>query len=145
MMDSVCSLLTEHRSHSPTTFADESLVEGKIPEECSNSRSCIFIRNIHSRSKDSSADMSSSYSREFCKAIADKMCVDSSFPSECKRFPDIVSELRRRNSDKSDHAIAFAGMSAGEQVAAMAARESGHLAHAQVQRRLTSSRHTFQK
>ncbi|KAI2489714.1 hypothetical protein MHU86_24881 [Fragilaria crotonensis] len=95
--------------------------------------------------EDSSADMDSSYSKEFCKAIANKMCVDSSFPSECKRFPDIMSELRRRNSDKSDHAIAFAGMSAGEQAAAMAARESGHLAHAQVQRRLTSSRHTFQK
>jgi hypothetical protein len=135
-----------HLSHgSSPASVDESLVEGKIHEECSNSRSCIFIRNIHSRSKDSSADDDgSTFSRDFCKAIAAKMCVDSSFPSECKRFPDLVSELQRRNSDKSDHAIAFAGMSAGEQAAAMAAREHGHLAHAQVQRRLTSSRR-FQK
>ena len=73
------------------------------------------------------------------------MCVDSVFPDECKKYPGLVTEIRRRNSDKTNHAIAFAGMSAGEQAAAMAARNKGQLHHAQVQRRLTSSRRTFQK
>jgi hypothetical protein len=51
-----------------------------------------------------------------------------------------VKKLQRRNSDKSDHAKAFAGMSPGEMANARIARERGGLSHAQIQRRLTTSR-----
>lgn len=82
---------------------------------------------------------------EFCKALVDKMCVDSTIPPECSKFPTILSDVKRRNSDRHNHAIAFAGMSPGEQAAAMKARESGRLNDAQIKRRLTSSGRKFQK
>jgi hypothetical protein len=44
------------------------------------------------------------------------------------------------NSNRKSHTIAFQGMSPGEAAAAMAAREKGHLHHAQIQRRLTTSK-----
>mmetsp|Transcript_3297 Transcript_3297/g.5383 ORF Transcript_3297/g.5383 Transcript_3297/m.5383 type:complete len:123 (+) Transcript_3297:158-526(+) len=96
-------------------------------------------------SDDSSPPGSPVYSKEFCQALVDKMCVDSTLPSECVKFPNLLSEVKRRNSDRSNQAIAFQGMSAGEQAAAMSARDKGKLNHAQIQRRLTSSRRTFQK
>jgi hypothetical protein len=77
------------------------------------------------------------YTEALCKSLADKMA-DNNVPTECKQFPKILADLKRRNSDRHNHAIAFEGMSAGEAAAAMAAREKGQLYHAQIQRRLTS-------
>lgn len=73
------------------------------------------------------------------------MCNPLSLPSECGKFPDLAADIKRRNSDRSNQAIAFQGMSAREQAAAMSNRDKGQLHHAQVQRRLTSTRRTFQK
>jgi hypothetical protein len=128
-------------------FADESFADdGKNPIECHSPRSCIFVRNvIDHRSKDSTPPGSPGYSKEFCKALVDKMCVDSSLPSECIQFPNIMSDVQRRNSDRSNQAIAFQGMSAREQAAAMSNRDKGQLHHAQVQRRLTTTRRSFKK
>ena len=49
-----------------------------------------------------------------------------------------MMSLKRRNSDRNDQNIAFAGMSPGERADAMNAREKGRLSQAQVKRRLTS-------
>lgn len=68
-----------------------------------------------------------------------KLRAHESLPSECKQFKHIIGDLRRRNSDKSNHAKAFEGLSAHEAEAAMAARVAGRLSHAQIQRRLTRS------
>jgi hypothetical protein len=75
-----------------------------------------------------------------CFAMVDKVCPDSPLPAACNQFEGVKIALQRKNSNKSSHAIAFQGMSPGEAAAAMAAREKGHLHHAQIQRRLTTSK-----
>lgn len=80
------------------------------------------------------------YSEKACQKLIDKVTPDSPLPNECNKFPTVVKTLQRRNSNRSDQAKAFAGMSPGDMAAAMAARERGHLNHAQVQRRLTTNR-----
>ena len=82
----------------------------------------------------------SPYTRKACFALLDKVCPDSPLPPECEQYQDVKVALQRKNSNKSDHAIAFQGMPAGEAAAAMAARERGHLNHAQIQRRLTTGK-----
>lgn len=81
----------------------------------------------------------SPYTHKSCMSMLDKVCPDSPLPRECERFEDVKVALQRKNSNRTSHAIAFEGMHAGEAAAAMAARERGHLHHAQIQRRLTSS------
>jgi hypothetical protein len=73
--------------------------------------------------------------------MLDKMDCPGSLklPQECEQFEEIKLALQRKNSNRSAHAIAFEGMHAGEAAAAMAARERGHLTHAQIQRRMTST------
>lgn len=83
---------------------------------------------------------SPSYSRRSCFAMLDKVCPHSPLPRECERYQDIKVELQRRNSDRDNHSIAFAGMNPMEAAAAKAARERGALHHAQIQRRMTSDR-----
>lgn len=82
---------------------------------------------------------SSPYTRKSCFAMLDKVCPDSPLPAQCQQFEDVRVALQRKNSNRSDHAIAFQGMAGGEAANAMAAREHGHLHHAQIQRRLTSN------
>lgn len=72
--------------------------------------------------------------------MLDHVCPDSPLPRECEQFNEVKVALQRKNSNKDAHAIAFQGMNAGEAAAAMAAREKGHLHHAQIQRRLTTSK-----
>jgi hypothetical protein len=71
--------------------------------------------------------------------MLDKVCPDSPLPKYCQQFEEVQVQLQRRHSDRAMHAIAFAGMHPAEAAAAAAARERGHLHHAQIQRRLTSS------
>jgi len=82
----------------------------------------------------------SPYTHKACFEMLDKVCPDSPLPAECQQFQDVKVALQRRNSNKSSHAIAFAGMAPAEAAAAMAARERGQLHHAQVQRRMTNSK-----
>jgi hypothetical protein len=74
-----------------------------------------------------------------CLAMLKKVCPDSPLPAQCKEYHDVQIALQRKNSNKSDHAIAFQGMAPGEAASAMAARERGELSHAQIQRRLTTT------
>eukprot|EP00978_Attheya_sp_CCMP212_P012078 scaffold30021_cov54-Attheya_sp.AAC.4 len=80
---------------------------------------------------------SPSMSKEQCECLAEKMMNTNTLPAECKQYPSVLQTLQRTNSNRSDHAVAFAGMSPGEAQAAMAAREKGHLNPVQIQRRLT--------
>jgi hypothetical protein len=75
-----------------------------------------------------------------CFAMLDKVCPDSPLPTACNQFDEVKIALQRKNSNRKSHTIAFQGMSPGEATAAMAAREKGHLHHAQIQRRLTTSK-----
>jgi hypothetical protein len=59
-------------------------------------------------------------------------------PNECYRFSRIRAGIIRRDSNKDDHNIAFAGMDPGSAIKAMSAREQGHPHEAQITRRLTS-------
>jgi hypothetical protein len=79
------------------------------------------------------------YSEQVCQQLVKKVTPMNPLPAECQKYPNVLKSLKRRDSNKSDHAKAFQGMSPHEMTAAMAARERGHLNHAQIQRRLTSS------
>lgn len=79
------------------------------------------------------------FDRQSCIKLIDKVCPSSPLPHECQKYPDVLQTLQRRDSNRHDHSIAFAGMSPGEKVAAMAAREKGALSQAQIKRRMTSS------
>ena len=83
---------------------------------------------------------SSPMSQKACMALLDKVCPDNPLPAECQKYQEVKVALQRKNSNRHSHAKAFEGMSPGEAAAAMAARERGHLHHAQVQRRLTTSK-----
>lgn len=72
--------------------------------------------------------------------MIDKVCADTHpLPAECEQFEDVKIALQRRNSDRSNQAIAFQGMNPSEASYAMASRDQGRLNHAQIQRRMTSS------
>lgn len=79
-------------------------------------------------------------SQKQCFAMLDKICPETPLPTECKQFEDVKLMMQRKNSNRSNQAVAFAGMAPGEAAAAMAARDKGHLNHAQIQRRLTTSK-----
>mmetsp|Transcript_24914 Transcript_24914/g.33023 ORF Transcript_24914/g.33023 Transcript_24914/m.33023 type:complete len:84 (+) Transcript_24914:645-896(+) len=74
--------------------------------------------------------------------LANQLLAVGDLPVACQAHPEVVNTLRRKNtkSDPNSAAQAFAGMSAGEQQAAMAQRSKGQMSHAQIQRRLTSTR-----
>jgi hypothetical protein len=104
--------------------------------------SCVPVAHV-ALSLDSITDKENGaivYTETFCQQLVAKVTPDSPLPKDCQKFPTVVKKLQRRNSDKSDHAKAFAGMSPGEMANARIARERGHLSHAQIQRRLTTSR-----
>jgi len=81
---------------------------------------------------------SNKFNQQYCFNLVKNVCPTSPLPQECKKYPDVFAELKRRNSDRHEHTIAFAGMSPGEKAASMAARERGALSQAQIKRRLTS-------
>ena len=101
----------------------------------------ITEEDMTGRMTPTSSPPNSPYTYKSCLTMLDKVCPDFPLPASCKQFDQIVVALERRNSNKSNHAIAFQGMSPGEASNAMAARERGSLSHAQIQRRMTSNKH----
>lgn len=79
------------------------------------------------------------YTQKYCQNLVTKVCPSSPLPRECKQYPEVLTSLQRRNTDKAAEDVAFAGMSPGERAAAEVAREHGLLSQAQIKRRLTSS------
>ena len=63
---------------------------------------------------------SSPFTKKSCFAMLDFVSPDSPLPKECQMMADVKSELQRRNSDRSNQAIAFQGMPPGEAASAMA-------------------------
>ena len=86
------------------------------------------------------AEVSSSptYSKGECESLA-AMSGVRDLPVQCQEYPSVKAMMLKRN--KSNYAIAFAGMSPADAASAMAARESGSMTHAQFQRRLTTRHH----
>jgi hypothetical protein len=84
--------------------------------------------------------LDSPVTQKLCFAMLDKVCPDSPLPAACNQYDEVKIALQRKNSNRKSHNIAFQGMSPGETTAAMAARERGHLHHAQIQRRMTTSK-----
>jgi hypothetical protein len=82
----------------------------------------------------------SPYTKKMCFSFLGKVCPNSPLPAECQMYEDVQVALQRKNSNRSDQAIAFQGMNAGEAAAAMAARDRGGLNNAQIQRRMTNTR-----
>ena len=77
------------------------------------------------------------YSDDYCKMIAMKVKSESDFPAKCKQYNDAVKLLKRHDSKRSE---AYIGMSPGEAIDAMRAKEEGHLNSAQIKRRMTTRR-----
>ena len=76
------------------------------------------------------------HGHDFCKMIATKVHTESEFPAECKQYTDAFTIFKRHNSAKN----AFEGMSPGEKVDAMRAKDEGHLNNAQIKRRMTTKK-----
>ncbi|KAL7535897.1 hypothetical protein ACHAXR_011571 [Thalassiosira sp. AJA248-18] len=68
--------------------------------------------------------------------IATKATTLSEFPVECRQFKDCVSLLKRHTSAKNP----YSGMSPGDAIDAMRAKDEGHLNSAQIKRRMTSGK-----
>eukprot|EP01083_Nonionella_stella_P098989 278439_1 len=81
--------------------------------------------------------------KKYCETLARKLSsrVDM-LPNGCKQFDTVSLMINRHDTKRHDDAIAFEGMHTGEALAAMAARERGHLPPAQIQRRFTNSSKT---
>lgn len=73
---------------------------------------------------------------QYCSNLLEKYVVPSELPRECHKFQAAV---QRRQSNREDQAIAFAGMNAHETLEAIRAREHGMPHHAKIQRRMTSN------
>ena len=71
-------------------------------------------------------------SRDFCKSLVSKVKHTGTIPSECKQYPDLMIDLKRRNS-KDASPSAYVGCHAG------LVRE------AQLTRRLTSGKSGLSK
>jgi len=69
--------------------------------------------------------------------IAIKVQSESEFPVECKQYDDAVSLLKRHSSGGRNP---YAGMSPGEAIDAMRAKDEGHLNSAQIKRRMTTKK-----
>jgi hypothetical protein len=84
------------------------------------------------------AESAPTYSKRECESFAALSSVQE-LPAQCQEYPSVKVVLQRRN--KSNYAVAFAGMSPADASEAMTARETGKLTHAQFQRRLTTRHH----
>mmetsp|Transcript_11696 Transcript_11696/g.24114 ORF Transcript_11696/g.24114 Transcript_11696/m.24114 type:complete len:90 (-) Transcript_11696:313-582(-) len=71
------------------------------------------------------------YTHEYCKMIALKLHSRSDFPVECMKYEDAATILHEKNE-------AYVGMSPGEKIDAMRAKDEGHLNGAQIKRRMTT-------
>jgi len=80
--------------------------------------------------------------KTFCESILKEVSKSTDVPHECKQFSSVKEILRKQDSNRTDHAIAFEGMSPQDAHDAMAAREKGHLSPIQVKRRMTKTSHT---
>jgi len=80
--------------------------------------------------------------KNFCESILETVSKNTDVPYECKQFSSVNEILRKRDSNRTDHAIAFEGMSPQDAHDAMAAREKGHLSPIQIKRRMTNTSHT---
>eukprot|EP00804_Cyclotella_cryptica_P016526 CCRYP_004740-RA/>CCRYP_004740-RA protein AED:0.12 eAED:0.12 QI:122/1/1/1/1/1/3/353/137 len=85
-------------------------------------------------------DRDEKFSHEFCKMMALKVHTESDFPVECRDYYDAMVLLKRRNSGSGvkKEADAYAGMSSGDRIDAMRAKDEGHLNSAQIKRRMTT-------
>ncbi|KAL3771620.1 hypothetical protein ACHAWO_009780 [Cyclotella atomus] len=77
------------------------------------------------------------FSHDFCKNLALKVKHTSDYPLECHDYEDAMILLRRHNSEKKMDDV-YAGMSPGDRVDAMRAKDEGHLSGAQIKRRMTT-------
>jgi len=76
------------------------------------------------------------HSYNFCKVLAIKVHSESEVPVECKQYADVVSLLKRRRSTRAP----YIGMSPGDAIDAMRAKDEGHLNSAQIKRRMTTKK-----
>ncbi|KAL7483863.1 hypothetical protein ACHAW6_014206 [Cyclotella cf. meneghiniana] len=84
-------------------------------------------------------DRDEKFNHEFCKMMALKVHSENDFPIECRDYDDAVVLLRRRNSSEVKKVVgAYDGMSSGDRVDAMRAKDEGHLNSAQIKRRMTT-------
>jgi hypothetical protein len=83
-------------------------------------------------------DPKEAFTAKYCSNLVKNAYPTAPIPTECQKYPDVVMSLQRRESQKHDQTVAFAGMSPGEKASAMAARDKGRLSQAQIKRRLTS-------
>jgi hypothetical protein len=83
-------------------------------------------------------DLKEAFTEKHCIKLVKHAYPTSPLPMECQKYPEVAMSLQRRESQKHDQSVAFAGMSPGEKEAAMAARDKGRLSQAQIKRRLTS-------
>ena len=81
-------------------------------------------------------DRDEKFSRDFCKSLALKVKHTSDYPLECHDYEDAMILLRRHNSKGKEDA--YAGMSPGDRIDAMRAKDEGHLSGAQIKRRMTT-------
>ena len=87
-------------------------------------------------------------SHDLCKMLAAKLQTENEFPAglqdfihqfpECKQYNDAVSVFKRQDTSKSS--AAYEGMSPGDAIDAMRARDEGHLNSAQIKRRMTGKK-----
>jgi len=85
----------------------------------------------------SSKTTETKFTRTYCEAIVKKMTFNSEVPHKCKEYASVMALIRKKESNRSQCAVAFEGMTPSEAQAAMAARERGHLNPHQIQRRMT--------
>ena len=78
----------------------------------------------------------SGHGHDFCKMIATKVHSESEFPVECRQYNDAVSLFKRHSSVKN----VYAGLSPGEAIDAMRAKDAGIRNNAQIKRRMTSKK-----
>lgn len=87
-------------------------------------------------------------SHDLCKMLAAQLQTENEFPAglqdfihqfpECKQYNDAVSVFKRQDTSKSS--AAYEGMSPGDAIDAMRARDEGHLNSAQIKRRMTGKK-----
>jgi len=80
---------------------------------------------------------------DFCKLIATKVHKESDFPVDCKQYEDSVKLFQKHSAlfkQSATTSNAYAGLSPGDRVDAMRAKEEGHLNNAQIKRRMTEKK-----
>lgn len=103
-----------------------------------------MIKTNHHRRRGGSGNgmgsgSSSNITSSYCESLLSRhLPPDYEMPTECMRFGSFRQGLIRRDSQRDDAYVAFQGMDPHAQIKAITAREHGHIAPAQIKRRLTS-------